>query len=468
MKMYFALFLATMWLGTGMVSAQGVAEHNPQKCFSAEHESMQRANNPAMGSLDDFERWISPLVEAYQSEASSNKVTVTQVIPVVFHVIHNGEAVGSGSNLSASQVNSQLNQLNADFGGGGQAVDTEIQFCAAQTASNGGLMPEPGINRINRNTAGWSAPPYGKCQGPNINLNYIEGTIKPQSQWDPSKYLNIWIMPLKCGLLGYAQFPDQSGLAGLNNSGGSADTDGVVVEVSSVGSTNNPSPIGSGPYTRGRTLTHEVGHWLGLRHIWGDGGCSVDDYCADTPASDGPNYGCPTTVSCGSVDQVENFMDYTDDLCMDRYTADQKARIQVVMANSPRRTSLATSTTCDPGTGDPGDGGGGGGSGGPGNGNGNGNGKPKRVDMPNLLADLEAFPNPTASDLRIQFNSELDGKGNMIVLDLMGRVIMENDLIIQRGGNSLVLDMSTLATGTYLVHLKVEQETEVLRIVKTH
>ena len=466
MKLKFVMLLATLWLGSSLAYGQNVTLQNPHKCLSAEHESMHRSTNPNKGTKADFERWMAPLVEEYQANYSSNKIEAVQVIPVVFHVIHNGESAGNGINLSQNQINSQLNQLNSDFRNGADA-DTEIEFCAAQFEPNGTALAEPGINRIDRNAQGWSAPPYGKCRGFNVNLDYIENTIKPQSQWNPDRYLNIWVMPLNCGVLGYAQFPDQSGLPGLNSSGGAASTDGVVVDVTTVGATNNPNPLTTGPYRRGRTASHEVGHWLGLRHIWGDGGCSVDDFCADTPLSDGPNYGCPNTVSCGSTDQVENFMDYTDDVCMDRFTNDQKARMQVVMANSPRRTVLASSTACTTG-GDDGTGGGGGGGGGNGNGNGNGNGSgmPKRVDMTDLLANLEAFPNPATSDIRLQFTSVLEGQGQIQVVDLVGRVMLQADINIERGGNSVSLDLNGIPVGAYLLVLKQGETAQVHRISK--
>src|SRR5690606_30046859 len=108
-------------------------------------------------------------------------------------------------------------------------------------------------------------PPYGTCgAGDSFNSAYIEGTIKPQSQWDPNQYFNIWVMDINCGILGYAQFPSQSGLPGLINNGGPANTDGVVILTSSVGSTLAPNPQGN-TYNRGRTATHEVGHCFGLR-----------------------------------------------------------------------------------------------------------------------------------------------------------------------------------------------------------
>ncbi|HAB28968.1 MAG TPA: hypothetical protein DCE27_15695, partial [Xanthomarina gelatinilytica] len=110
-----------------------------------------------------------------------------------------------------------------------------------------------------------------------------------------------WVCNIGGGILGYAQFP-----------GGSASTDGVVIGPNYFGSKNGGSGFYlSAPFDLGRTTTHEVGHFLNLRHIWGDGGCSVDDFVSDTPTSDAANYGCATGhVSCGTTDMVQNYMDY--------------------------------------------------------------------------------------------------------------------------------------------------------------
>ncbi|MFM7747275.1 MAG: M43 family zinc metalloprotease, partial [Bacteroidota bacterium] len=134
------------------------------------------------------------------------------------------------------------------------------------------------------------------------------------------------------------------GLSGGTN----ANTDGIVLLYSSVG--RPPHNPFTGQYNLGRTATHEIGHALGLRHIWGDGtNCSATDYCGDTPPSDAANYGCPLThASCGGLDMVQNYMDYTNDACMNLFTANQVARMWTVLQNSPRRNSLLSSPVCTP------------------------------------------------------------------------------------------------------------------------
>ena len=310
------------------------------RCASVEYEQYLKALYPERATNAEFETWLAPKIEAVKAQRS-NGVSIITTIPVVFHILTDG--VGN-ENLSEAVIQAQIDQLNLDFGNGAGssytvATDTEVRFCLAQQNETEVTMFEPGINRITDYNDG----PF--------SMSDFENTIKPATQWDPTRYLNIWVSDLSAGLLGYAQFPSNSGLSGLNNNGGGANTDGVVVASFTVGSVLNPGP--GGPYNLGRTLTHEVGHWIGLRHIWGDSGsCSNDDYCADTPDATTSNGGCPTVDSCPSdglgADMVENYMDYSNDACMDTFTADQKTRIQAVLANSPRRMELGASTVCSP------------------------------------------------------------------------------------------------------------------------
>lgn len=342
------LLLALALLSSG-VMAQNDRDGDVIRCYTVENEAIRHANDPSIKSMEEFEQWLAPLVRSYELNANAQRAVST--IPIVFHVIHNN----GSDNLSASFINSQIEQLNYDFrrvaGTSGfnndpAGADTEIEFCAATIDPNGNSMAEPGINRVNRSSAGFNAPPYSR--------NYYESTIKPNTIWDPNQYLNVWVSGLSGGLLGYAQFPEASSLPGIGTGNGGANTDGVVVVYTSVGSSTNPHPNG-GVYAGGRTLTHEIGHWLGLRHIWGDGGCNVDDFCDDTPRASSSTNGCPNKNTCNDIsygassdlnDMVENYMDYSYDNCMNIFTNDQKARMQTVLASSVRRASLLSSGTC--------------------------------------------------------------------------------------------------------------------------
>jgi hypothetical protein len=146
---------------------------------------------------------------------------------------------------------------------------------------------------------------------------------------DSSKYLNIWVCNIGGGILGYAQFP-----------GGSAATDGIVVGPQFFGSQG----FVQAPFDKGRTTTHEIGHWLNLRHIWGDGRCLQDDFVADTPSSDRPNYGCPSypTVNCRTNDMTMNYMDYVNDECMYMFSEGQKSRMRALFTAGGVRESIIT------------------------------------------------------------------------------------------------------------------------------
>jgi hypothetical protein len=319
-------------------------------CYTVENEARLRAKYPQLETVNDFENWIQQKIQEQQTMKWPGLADIT--IPTIVHIIHDGGV----SNISQAQVNSQYDVLNEDFRRNNPdttssvalayqsvAIDSKIEFCKALIDPLGNTLSEPGIDRVLYSTiSGLSAPPY-TAQGTDL-----ENIIKPNTSWDPTKYFNIWVVEMSGGILGYAQFPSSSGLSGMPGSGGAANTDGIVVGFNFFGRVGALSP----PYNLGRTVTHEVGHWLGLRHIWGDANCG-NDFCNDTPTQQTSNGGCPgfPQVTCGNTpngDQYNNYMDYTNDACMNMFSVDQNARFQTVMANSPRRVELITSNVCNP------------------------------------------------------------------------------------------------------------------------
>lgn len=388
------------------------------RCHTMEMDSIRRANNPGMPTLEADEQWLQSKIAEYKANNESKGTqAVVLTIPIVFHVITSGSGA---TNVSAARVQAQLDQLNIDFRGLAGSThpdnaDVEIQFCLAKVDPSGATMSEYGINRI---TA------YGA--GPH-NSSTIDNTIKPATIWDTDDYFNVWVANLSGGLLGWAQFPQSSGLTGLSGPY-TASTDGVVVLHTSLGS--NASPGSGAPYNRGRTLTHEAGHWFGLRHIWGDASCG-NDFCADTPQSSTANGGCPTQTTCDGIqDMVENYMDYTNDACMDIFTDDQKTRIRTVMTNSPRRNTLGTSTKCS------------------------------LASVGEIsAANFSVYPNPSNGTFNVTLANSMD-RAELVVLDLMGRVVMDSDF----SNGTATIDLSAFANGNYLVRVSAGGTSEVRKI----
>jgi hypothetical protein len=299
-----------------------------------EHLAWLQQQDPTIAQrLKDIENYTQAYIAANPGET---RTVVT--IPVVVHVLYNTTA----QNISDAQVQAQINQLNADFARTNSdagntpsvwqsiASNCEVQFCLAQRDPSGNATN--GI--IHKSTTKTSFTDAGDPAKHN--------STGGDDAWPAASYLNLWSCNLGGGLLGYAQFP-----------GGPAATDGVVVLYSSMGSIAQPGT--ATPYNLGRTATHEVGHWLNLYHIWGDDGtsCSGSDNVTDTPNQSSENYGCvsfPHTDGCSSGNGVMfmNYMDYTDDGCMNMFTAGQKTRMQALFAAGGTRVSLATSTGCTP------------------------------------------------------------------------------------------------------------------------
>ncbi|GAB4039018.1 M43 family zinc metalloprotease [Spirosoma gilvum] len=341
----------TLLLGVFLQSTLYAQATTPEikRCLTMEMDSLRRLRNPGLGTLNDFERELQQKMIAFKQKMQSGRLAATVItIPIIVHVVHNGETVGAGRNISQAQVQSQIATMNEDyrrrantrgFNSNPVGADIEIEFCLAALNRQGQTMAEPGIDRYNGNRATW-------------NKDDVEGVLKPSTIWDPDKYFNIWVVDLSEAIAGggsvvaYAQFPSQSNLPGIPTAS-PASTDGVVCNYWAFGNAEKGNfAVLRAPYNLGRTMSHETGHWLGLRHIWGDTNCG-DDFCADTPPQASESRGCQVgRISCGGANMVQNYMDYSDDACMNIFTLDQKARIRTVMDVSPRRASLLTSNVC--------------------------------------------------------------------------------------------------------------------------
>lgn len=254
-------------------------------------------------------------------------------IPVVIHVIHLGEEVGEGNNLSMEQIESQIRVLNEDFrrkeGTRGynehpDGGDSKIEFVLAKKDPDGN--PTSGVIRVN-----------ALIESDTIKFHNFE-YLASLSYWNPEHYLNIWTEPFPedvAGIvLGQATGPvtDLPG-AHLFLDGEPEYREGISINSAHFGESerglNN---------NLGRTLTHEVGHYLGLLHLWGTGECITNDYCADTPAMD-KAFGS----TCGQGSMPGNYMSYSNDAQMNLFTNDQIERMHYVLKNSPYRTTLLTS-----------------------------------------------------------------------------------------------------------------------------
>ena len=301
-----------------------------RKCGTMENLELRKQQDPKLEErMAEIEAYTK--IKVAQLESSSNKVVGDVItIPVVVHVLYRN----STENISEAQIQSQLDVLNEDFrrtnsnadNTWSQAADTQIEFCLSTIDPNGNATS--GITRKQTTRQDWGADNDAKRSS--------SGGIDP---WNTSEYLNMWIVPKMTtvsqgqtiNLLGYAQFP-----------GGAAATDGLVMIYNAFGRVGAVTA----PYDGGRTTTHEIGHFLNLRHIWGDSNCG-NDFVSDTPTHQKSNSGCPTgQVSCSSTDMPQNYMDYTNDSCMNLFTQGQKNRMRAVLEAGGARRSLALSDKC--------------------------------------------------------------------------------------------------------------------------
>ena len=311
-------------------------------CATHVLDSIKRSENA------DYNLARRSLEKKIQSTATKQRIasydnSFIYTIPVVVHVLYDPST--PSSNISDEQILQQLEALNNDFRRlnidaintptkySTIAADTKIQFCLANKDPLGNPI-NLAINRIT---------------GSKSSYHYLTDDVKLKSEiyWPSNEYLNIWVTRLSSNILGYAQFPSDSDLSGLKTFSDEAKTDGVVIDYRVFG----VFPSSNSLYNLGRTLTHEVGHWLGLLHIFGDNLQCDTDFVDDTPTQGINNEGlvnCDTIIySCGANEVMyQNYMDYTSDKCMNLFTKGQTDRMHSAILTSPSRLALLSSKGC--------------------------------------------------------------------------------------------------------------------------
>lgn len=433
--------LGTALLLTGYTNAQqpkgfGKTIENP--CSATQYDNYLKTAKGRTQTEAQFEQWLAPKIEDLRRnktlQKSGNNVVT---LPIVVHVIHDGDAIGENENISDEQVLSQITVFNNDFRRlldspgyveGNAGTDTEIEFCLAQRDPDGN--PTNGIDRIYRNKASWG-------------MMAIETQLKPETQWDPEKYINIWVCNFGgdlYGVGGYAFFPEGSGLEGLEGAESYAENDGVTMYYKCFGSSDlAPEGIYIPGMDKGRAAVHEMGHFFGLRHIWGDGeDCTATDYCEDTPTAIAMNISCGPVDSCPDdpgFDMIENYMDYTPDECKSIFTQNQKERMWATLQNAQRRGTLITSDACQ---------------------------APTAGLNNNQLQGLNIYPNPARDILNI--TSDITGvTGSYEIYNTLGQVIISKNITFE---DALNIDISALSQGIYILKLNREGKTKTLKFIK--
>ncbi len=392
-----------------------------RNCGTTEYMEQQKLQNPDLeNQMLELETWTQEWIQNNPDYSPKTVVTV----PVVVHVLYST----TSQNITDARVQEQIAILNTDYAGSnthsmgsfapGLKSNTELQFCLAKRTPSGAVST--GIERKQTTVSQFTYDDKMK--------HASSGGL---DQWDPKKYMNIWVCNLGGGLCGYAQFP----AATLNNNFG------VVIHYQYFGKTG-----ASAPYNLGGTTTHEIGHCFNLYHIWGDdgGSCSGTDYCTDTPNQASENYGHLTGVqtdACSSASpgiMYMNFMDYSDDISYANFTPNQKARIQSLFANGGNLDDLKVSNGCVLGSG---------------------------IQEIENIRNIIVYPNPSSGTFNLEFDLNDNQDVEITVTDVLGNSVfsaLKSDVYFI----NMPIDLSDKANGMYYINIKTKTQSLTQKLAK--
>jgi hypothetical protein len=405
------LTLVAALSGTFVLQAQTF-----QKCYSKKAVDYQQLANPGYKTHVDEQFEL-----ARQWSAENGPVRSLYTIPVVFHIVYNTPQ----ENLPDSVVHNQLAVMNADYARlNSDTVNMRSEF-SPMVGNTRIQFVLAGITRTQ--TAATSFGSFSIFLGDFTDLEKVKSTADGGvDAWDQSRYLNIWVCDMSVNnttfLLGYATPPDNlpNWPAGSTPELG----DGVVLQYQCVGS-NNPNDLGVPNFTvLGRTAVHETGHYLGLRHIWGDGDCTQDDGISDTPdATEASQQDCdPDKNTCDADvmglgdlhDMIENFMDYSAETCQNSFTEEQAALMHGVLEN--QRYDLVHNNP---------------------------------AGLAELSAGVSCYPNPASGSVQVVSSSPME---TLTLFDLNGKTLLS----VPANGTQTTLDLYSFQTGIVVLQVRLQ------------